>query len=143
MNKRFSTLLAAALVAGGMSANAQIGGTVATELTSTPARNYMLTTNQFVSGTIGKVITTEVANPWAKEVGANATNVDAQLWTIKVTTVAGSNRFVLVNKATGMTLSFDPKYAVAADATGSSVPTPSNDAYSLELATEDTEWTWV
>ncbi len=77
MNKRFSTLLAAALVAGGMSANAQIGGTVATELTSTPARNYMLTTNQFVSGTIGKVITTEVANPWAKEVGANATNVDA------------------------------------------------------------------
>ena len=146
MNKRFSTLLAAALVAGGMSANAQIEGSVATELTSTPARNYMLATTQLAASgsNISDVIATEVGTVYAKKVTASSTDVNNQLWTIKVTTVAGSNRFVLVNKATGMTLSFDPKYAVAADATGSSVPAPSgNNAYSLELATEDTEWTWV
>ena len=147
MNKRFSTLLATALVAGGLSANAQIGGTVATELTSTPARNYMLTTSQFSTGNIGNVIATETTTgtAYAKQVTASATGVNTQLWTIKVTTVAGSNRFVLVNKENGMTLSFDPKYAIAADASGN-VPAPTaadDNAYSLEAAPNDTEWTWV
>ncbi|MEY8488179.1 DUF6383 domain-containing protein [uncultured Parabacteroides sp.] len=147
MNKRFSTLLAAALVAGGLSANAQIGGTVATELTSTPARNYMLTTTQFSTGNINNVIATETTSgtAYAKQVTASSTGVNAQLWTIKVKTVAGSNRFVLVNRENGMTLSFDPKYAIAADASGN-VPAPTtadDNAYSLEAASSDTEWTWV
>lgn len=69
MNKRFSTLLAAALVAGGMSANAQIEGSVATELTSTPARNYMLATTQLAASgsNISDVIATEVGTVYAKK----------------------------------------------------------------------------
>ena len=42
MNKRFSTLLATVLVAGGLSANAQITGNLPDELVSKPARNYDL-----------------------------------------------------------------------------------------------------
>lgn len=145
MNKRFSTLLAAAMVAGGMSANAQspVTGTVITDqIYSTPARNYMLTTTQFSSGDIGNVIA--VDGETAKTMTAATTNVNSQLWTIKVTTVAGSNRFVLVNKADGTTLSFDPKTAIAADASGAvAAPATGSKAYSLVEASNDTEWTWV
>ena len=139
MNKRFSTLLAAALVAGGLSANAQTtqyGVSLVSDqiYTGTPVRNYVLTT----SGTRSSVIS--VDGDVAKTQAASLTSVDSQLWTIAVTTVSGSNRFVLTNKATGLTLSFDPKSAVAADATGN-VAVPTN-GMSLESVSTDTEWTW-
>ena len=119
MNKRFSTLLAAALVAGGMSANAQVqGSAISDQIYSVPARNYMLQTSTFSPGNIQQVISVDEATETAKVVTASATDVNTQLWTIKVTTVSGSNRFVLVNKASGMTLSFDAKSAIAADASG-------------------------
>ena len=149
MNKRFSTLLATALVAGGLSANAQTGqqitGLAPDEIVSDPVRYYMLTT-EALSTSIGKVIATEDNSMYVKQLPrATSTDVDNQLWTIKVTPVSGSNRFVLTNKATGMTLSFDPKYAIAADENGDvPLPTASDDnAYALDAASEDTEWTWV
>ena len=146
MNKRFSTLLATVLVAGGMSANAQspVAGTAITDqIYSTPARNYMLQTSTFSSGNIAQVISVDDAAENAKVVTADAANVNAQLWTIKVTTVSGSNRFVLVNKANGTTLSFDPKSAIAADASGNvASPAAGSKAFSLVEASNDTEWTW-
>ena len=146
MNKRFSTLLAAALVAGGLSANAQttISGTKITDqIYSVPARNYMLQTSTFSSGNIQQVISVDDANENAKVVTASTAGVNAQLWTIKVTTVSGSNRFVLVNKANGTTLSFDAKSAIAADASGNvATPAVGSKAFSLVEASNDTEWTW-
>ena len=147
MNKRFSTLLAGVLLAGGMSANAQTGitGLAPAEIVSDPVRYYMLTT-EAISTNIGKVIATENNSMYVKQLSAaTPTDVDNQLWTIEVTAVSGSNRFILTNKATGMTLSFDPKYAIAADENGD-VPAPTvadDNAYALDAASEDTEWTWV
>ena len=144
MNKRFSTLLATALVAGGMSANAQVqGSAISDQIYSVPARNYMLQTSTFSSGNIQQVISVDEATETAKVVTASATDVNTQLWTIKVTTVSGSNRFVLVNKASGMTLSFDAKSAIAADASGAvAAPAAGSKAFSLVEANNDTEWTW-
>ena len=144
MNKRFSTLLAAALVAGGMSANAQVqGSAISDQIYSVPARNYMLQTSTFSPGNIQQVISVDEATETAKVVTASATDVNTQLWTIKVTTVSGSNRFVLVNKASGMTLSFDAKSAIAADASGTvAAPAAGSKAFSLVEANNDTEWTW-
>ncbi|WP_455627520.1 hypothetical protein, partial [Parabacteroides johnsonii] len=144
MNKRFSTLLAAALVAGGMSANAQVqGSAISDQIYSVPARNYMLQTSTFSPGNIQQVISVDEATETAKIVTASATDVNTQLWTIKVTTVSGSNRFVLVNKASGMTLSFDAKSAIAADASGTvAAPAAGSKAFSLVEANNDTEWTW-
>ena len=144
MNKRFSTLLATALVAGGMSANAQVQGlAISDQIYSVPARNYMLQTSTFSPGNIQQVISVDEATETAKVVTASATDVNTQLWTIKVTTVSGSNRFVLVNKASGMTLSFDAKSAIAADASGAvAAPAAGSKAFSLVEANNDTEWTW-
>ena len=146
MNKRFSTLLATALVAGGLSANAQnaiTGSVIADKIYTSPARNYMLQTSTFSSGSIAQVISVDDAAENAKVVTADAANVNAQLWTIKVTTVSGSNRFVLVNKANGTTLSFDAKSAIAADASGNvAAPAVGSKAFSLVEASNDTEWTW-
>ena len=143
MNKRFSTLLATALVAGGMSANAQVqGSAISDQIYSVPARNYMLQTSTFSSGNIQQVISVDEATETAKVVTASATDVNTQLWTIKVTTVSGSNRFVLVNKASGMTLSFDAKSVIAADASGAvAAPAAGSKAFSLVEANNDTEWT--
>ena len=143
MNKRFSTLLAAALVAGGLSANAQtaIGSYSATAVsagdkiyTSNPVRNYVLG----VDG-LNEVITVE--NGVAKVVAVGtSSNVMNDLWTVSVTSVSGSNRFVLTNKVTGETLSYDPKNAVKADANGAvTAPTAGT---ALDAVSADTEWTW-
>ena len=146
MNKRFSTLLAAALVAGGLSANAQVaitGSSISDQIYSTPARNYMLTTTP-ISGT-GQTLANAVAvnGEIAKLLPANTSDVNTKLWTIKVSTVSGSNRFVLVNKLDGTTLSYDVKSAVKADANAAIiVPATGDKAYSLVEANNDTEWTW-
>ena len=152
MNKRFSTLLAGVLVAGGLSANAQnIDGSIATELVSSPARNYMLTTTQFTStpsGPIGTVLFVDDDN-YVQTMTASPTDVNKQLWTIEVKAVSGSNRFVLRNKATGLTLSFDPANAIKADENGDvAAPTSltaeaAEKASSLTATDSDTEWTWV
>ncbi len=153
MNKRFSTLLAAALVAGGMSASAQglTGRIVTDELVTEPARNYMLTTKTYSTGNITNVVTVvkNATGIWGQSVPSPATTaagLDAQLWTFEVKAVSGSNRFILKNKATGLTLSYDPNKAIAADATGA-VTMPSdaavaNLACSLVAADSDTEWNW-
>ena len=158
MNKRFSTLLAAALVAGGLSANAQapsIDGSKAKELVSNPARNYMLTTDDFTTNgalsNLNPVLATTEARGeiFVNAITATPTDVNKQLWTIEVKTVSGSNRFVLRNKATGLTLSFNPEYALKANDAGV-VPAPdgapnyaNDNAASLKAADGDTEWTWV
>ena len=139
MNKRFSTLLATVLVAGGLSANAQTpltGSAVTTELYSTPARNYMLATQSYTTGNgIANVVTVNRTGMWLENAASPATTgagLDAQLWTIQVKAVSGSNRYILTNKATGLTLSFDPSKAIAADASG--VVTLPTDATALENA---------
>ena len=150
MNKRFSTLLATVLVAGGLSANAQITGNLPDELVSKPARNYVLVpTRAFVSGNLSTVLATETAatgEVWVKTLTASATDVNNQLWTIEVETVDGSNRFVLKNKATGLTLSYDASKAIAADDNGNLTALPAaaiaNKACDLKEASDDTKWTW-
>ena len=150
MNKRFSTLLATVLVAGGLSANAQITGNLPDELVSKPARNYVLVpTTAFVSGNLSTVLATETAatgEVWVKTLTASATDVNNQLWTIEVETVDGSNRFVLKNKATGLTLSYDASKAIAADDNGNLTALPAaaiaNKACDLKEASDDTKWTW-
>ena len=153
MNKRFSTLLATVLVAGGLSANAQTpltGSAVTTELYSTPARNYMLATQSYTTGNgIANVVTVNRTGMWLENAASPATTgagLDAQLWTIQVKAVSGSNRYILTNKATGLTLSFDPSKAIAADASGVvTLPTDATaleNASSLVVADSDTEWNW-
>ena len=143
MNKRFSTLLAAALVAGGLSANAQEASYTASAIsaevgnkiyTSNPVRNYVLG----VDG-LDNVITVENGVAKVVEVGTSS-NVMNDLWTVSVTSVSGSNRFVLTNKVTGETLSYDPKNAVKADADGK-VTAPTTGT-ALDAVSADTEWTW-
>ncbi len=150
MNKRFSTLLATALVAGGLSANAQtLGkGTVVKEIPASPVRNYVLMTSQFTKdGGIEKPISTYLngENVLLSNAVRKLTNVNDALWTISFKTVSGSNRFVLTNKATGLTLSIDPANAVAADKDGKvaiNTKTPVA-AGALDAGIEATEWTWV
>ena len=157
MNKRFSTLLAGVLLAGGLSANAQttISGSVTNEIPATPTRYYFLAAETFAAGdnvpTKKSLYVVDGGNR-GLFVNANASlapeGIDYQLWSISFESVSGSNRFVLKNKATGLTLSFDSSNAipVADDATGSLTgPTTQDYDYAGVLGnySDDTEWTWV
>ncbi|WP_195373142.1 MULTISPECIES: DUF6383 domain-containing protein [Parabacteroides] len=151
MNKKFSTLVASALLATAFSANAQTAGTLQVKAvadkieTGTPTRYYVLNTttvaaSDFADAT-GKALTMD-ADGAVTVADATMAAVNDQLWTIKVTAVAGSNRFILTNAKTGATLSFDPKYAVVAAADGKVTPPATTDA-AYQLSGNDTEWSWV
>ena len=145
MNKRFSTLLATALVAGGVSVNAQAPTSV-TKIETSPARNYVLETQSSASY-LTVIPSGDGMYVQEQVIATTSTAADAQLWTMKVKAVAGSNRFIMTNNATGLTLSFDPANAIKADATGA-VALPADNAVANKAAALDkdaveTEWTWV
>ncbi len=156
MNKRISTLLVVALATMSFTANAQYSGDRFAaapggqpSIVTNGSRYYALSTVAFGGGSIGKVLTVAVdpatGVACAKVVAMPTTGVDAALWTIGVQAVQGSNRFVLTNKATGATLTFDPATAVAASAGGVlTEPTwaAANTPASFKVAGLATQWTW-
>ena len=145
MNKKFSTLMASALLATSVGAFAQTYSPTALSYASgdteiLAGKYYSLNVdgsgtevvaiNANADGSLAaKVVTTSTLNTLAK--------VDSALWTVtsKVTNNGGVTRFVLTNKATGVTLSFDPKKA--AKGAGASLV-----AGSTELGGVLTEWKW-
>ncbi|OUO07214.1 DUF6383 domain-containing protein [Parabacteroides johnsonii] len=143
MNKKFSTLLASALLATSVGAFAAPGYTTpASAFTAAnseilQSKYYMLgisgatnvvTVNQQADGTFALESITATAISTLAE-------ADSALWTVTANTTGngGVTRFVMTNKATGITFSFDPKNAT----TGTSMTTASR-----EIGGVLTEWKW-
>lgn len=137
MNKKISTLLASALLVGSASAYA-VDADVVTKLekgyyvlhegtaitTSTAVGSHF----QVVDGKLKVAIGTDFASG----------KYNQGLWTIAAS-AENSNHFAFKNKAEGLSIAFDPKTAVAADATGA-VTTPSTGS---ELTGASMAWAWV
>ena len=138
MNKKFTTLLASALLVGSVSAYADVNADLVTKL----EKGYYVLNE-----------TTAITTPTA--VGSHFQMVDGKLkvvagseftagkynkglWTITAS-AENSNHFTFTNKAEGLSISFDPKTAVAADAKGV-VKTPDTGS---ELTGGSMAWGWV
>ena len=145
MNKKFSTLVAGVLLASGVGASAQTFNpqVFSSEPEIRQAKYYALGVG---SGATNVVSVTETADGTLafKSVAANSLNslakVDSALWTVSanVTGDGGATRFVMTNKATGATFSFDPKNAVKE--TGTSTSAVSGNA--AEVGGALTQWIW-
>ena len=133
MNKKFSTLVASALLAlGSLSATAAITPANLTQGTDKieEGRYYLLKAGS-------DYLTATAAGDSVKALAlvstANLDSINHQLWSFEIKVVSGSNRFVITNKATGQTLSFDSE-------TASKTAGTMGDAWQLGTSTE---WTWL
>ena len=150
MNKKFSTLLTGALLVGSVAANAQWGTVDAVssiEQLASGSRYYVLNTSTALDGT-GKTLlqAAYIESGVAKAGTAPASfttleKMNSALWSIKVTSISGSNRFVFTNKAEGMTFSFDPANAI--DVSAGSIAAPANTDKAYQMTDVETQWTWV
>ncbi|WP_293739406.1 DUF6383 domain-containing protein [uncultured Parabacteroides sp.] len=144
MNKKFSTLVASVLLASSVGATAQTFTPAAfsSEPEIRQAKYYALG----VGGATDVVSVTETADGTLvfKQVAANSltslAKVDSALWTVaaNVTGDGGATRFVLTNKATGVTFSFDPKNAVKETGTATTAAT----GKAAEVGGTLTQWIW-
>ena len=150
MNKKFSTLLTGALLVGSVAANAQWGTVDAVssiEQLASGSRYYVLNTSTALSGTGKTLVQAAYIESGVAKAGTAAASfatlekMNSALWSIKVTSISGSNRFVFTNKAEGMTLSFDPANAI--DVSAGSVNAPANTDKAYQMTDVETPWTWV
>ena len=135
MNKKFSTLVASLMLAlGSLSATAAITATNLTQGTDKieEGRFYLLK-----AGSGAEYLTATAAGDSVKALAlvstADLDSINHQLWSFEIKTVSGSNRFVITNKATGQTLSFDSE-------TASKTAGTMGEAWQLGTSTE---WTWL
>ena len=114
MNKKFSTLLASALLMSAFSAGAQTITGAATEKYEA-GKSYLLG-NGSVYLTVGTVPGSSTYGQLSVgTVAAELEDVNAALWTVSITPAAngGAPKFTFVNKATGLPLSVDYKQGAA------------------------------
>ena len=147
MNKKFSTLMASALLATSVGAFAAPGFNV-NPTGFTAADEEILQEKYYMLGVGGttNVVTVDAQTDGTlvlKSVAANTLNslakVDSALWTV-TTDYSGKGsvlRFYLENKATGVTFSFDQKDAVDANGT-----TPAYSAKATQTGGVLTAWDW-
>ena len=142
MNKKFSTLLASALLVGSVSAYAQVN---ADKVTKLEKGNYVLTGTQITTDNGTAVVSDFFKLEDGKLVkvsGQLTADYNESLWTIAASAVS-SNHFTFVNKATGLTISYDPKNAVVAAANGAvTAPSDATDP-SLVVTGANMAWAWV
>lgn len=143
MNKKFSTLLASALLATSVGAFAAPGYT--TQATAFGATNTEILQGKYYMLGIGGATNVVTVNQQsdgtlaleniAKTAISSLAEADSALWTVTANTTGngGVTRFIMTNKATGITFSFDPKNAT----TGASMT-----AASREIGGVLTEWKW-
>lgn len=138
MNKKFTTLLASALLVGSVSAFAQVN---ADKVTKLEKGYYVLNEGTAIStpssvGSHFQVIDGKLKVAVAADFAAGEYNKG--LWTITAS-AENSNHFSFTNKAEGLAIAFDPKFAVAADENGT-VTVP---ATGSELTGASMAWAWV
>jgi len=151
MNKKISTLLTSALLVGSVAANAQWGTVDAVssiEQLANGSRYYVLSTDGTpLSGASQTLVKAAYVDGEFVKAGTDAVSfstlgkMNSALWSVKVTSISGSNRFVFTNKAEGMSLSFDPANAVDVSAGGVNAPANTDKAY--QMTDVETQWTWV
>lgn len=142
MNKKFSTLVAGALLLGSVSAYAQVKADKVTEI----EKGYYVLSGEQISADDGTAVVAEFFKlddgKLVKVTGDLDADYNQSLWTIAAS-ASNSNHFTFVNKATGLTISFDPKNAVAADDGGAvTAPTGVTDP-SLVVTGVNMAWAWV
>ena len=111
MNKRFSTLLAIALMAGGLSASAQYQPTNQAKVTKLEAGRYYHIANGTIGDDANFLSATKRAGADSiivKTTFADVASVDSALWLITKSTqsVTGKDVYSFVNKATNAKLQF-------------------------------------
>ena len=139
MNKKFSTLLASVLLVGSVSANAQVNADQVSKLEKgfyalNASGTAVTTTNG--STVVGKNL--QVVDGKLKVANDLTSDYNNALWTITAS-ATNSNHFTLVNKATGLAITFDPKTAVFGGKDGK-VTTP---ATGQLLTGQSMAWGWV
>lgn len=137
MNKKFTTLLASALLVGSVSAYA----VDADKVTKLEKGYYVLNEGAAITGAAAVGSHYQVVDGKLKVVAAAefaAGKYNKGLWTITAS-AENSNHFAFANKAEGLSIAFDPKTAVAADESGA-VATP---ATGSELTGGSMAWAWV
>ena len=154
MNKKISTLLTGALLVGSVAANAtgiKVGKITEVEQLTNGSRYYVLSTASKITDDLTGAATATTAvfmNAGEAKAGnvsafTSLAQIDPMLWSLKVTSVDNAVRFVFVNKAEGMTLSFDPANAVdlsgetSYDVSGMSAPA------AFQMTDVETKWTWL
>ena len=142
MNKKFSTLLASALLVGSVSAYAQVK---ADKVTKLEKGNYVLSGTQITTDNGSTAVSDFFKledGKLVKVTGDLDADYNEALWTIAASAVS-SNHFTFVNKATGLTISYDPKSAVVANASGVVTAPAAVTDQSLVVTGANMAWAWV